>query len=778
MRTILYIVAIFAVLVFAFAYGVGLYLKASFPNVRGEELTGVSTPVELVRDRWGIPHISAHNAQDLFFAQGYVHAQDRRFQMEMYRRASEGRLSELVGEGAVELDRVWRAMRFKATAKDLVDSLTHDQLATLESYCRGVNAAARSNPAPLEFKMLGIEFEPWKPENAIEILLMNGWHLATNFHHELAALKLADKLPVDVRDSLFGFEPQGEELPEPAIEVENLKLLPGLSLWQRMSSGGRSNNWAVAPKRSKSNAALLANDPHLPVSMPSIWYEVHLKAPGIDVAGASIPGAPFVVLGHTRTLAWAFTNLMADNTDLVILETDPNDPKRYRTKDGWKEVEAISEVIEVKGGGERTVEVWWTDFGPLITDLNSSGTQVALAWSGHRVKASLSGFFNLNTARTAADAVEAARDFAIIAQNLVYADADGHIGWHAFGAVPVRRGYSGFYPVRWDRFSWDGYMPYDELPHVEDPEEGFVVTANAPPQNYDRPWRISHTYAAGYRDRRIRELLQQKEKLEPSDFATIQQDVYSKRVEIFQSLLEGFEPKTKEESKLKELITGWDRTLSKDSSSAAAYSVFRHYLWQAMLSDELGSVWPEYVFAFQQSDNPFDVLVQDRDCPFWDDVSTPDVESWQEIVARALDETWDELSSKLGRNPKRWAWGIIHRVEFIHPFRVGWPLSGLFNGGSVPFGGDNTTVNQGRFDHRMPYSVDICPSYRHIIDMSDPLNAVTSITTGQSGHIGHPHYRDQVKPWAKGYYHELIMDDKNLQGKIEAVLVLKPEVSQ
>ncbi len=776
MRTFLYLAAIFVVLVFAFAYGIGLYLKMSFPKVNGEVQVDVSAPVEILRDRWGIPHIFAADTYDLFFAQGYVHAQDRLFQMEMHRRAAEGRLSEIVGEGAVELDRVWRAMRFKETARKLVDELGFEERTLLNWYCAGVNAAAELNPKPLEFKVLGLEFEPWKPENVIEILLVNGWHLSSNFHHELAALKLGDRLPADVRDLLFGFEPQGDEAPEPPIEVEGLKLLPGLALWQRMTSSGHSNNWAVAPAKSKSHAALLANDPHLPVSMPSIWYEVHLKGPDIEVAGASIPGAPFVVLGHTRTLAWAFTNVMADNTDLVILETDPNDPRRYRTKDGWREVETITETINVKGKGERTVEVWWTEFGPLITELHSSKTQVALAWSGHRVKASLKGFFKLNTARTAADAIEAGREFAVIAQNLVYADAEGHIGWHAFGAVPDRRGYSGFYPVRWDIFAWDGYIPYDELPHIEDPEEGFVITANASPQGYDKPWRISHTYAADYRYRRIRELLQQKERLDVSDLMRIQQDVYSERAKIFQELLEGFEPKSDEQAKLKAMIASWDRRLTKDSSAAAVYSVFVHRLWKEMLSDELGDVWSEYVFAFQQSDNPFDRFVQDADCPFWDDVNTPERESWQQIVARALDGTWNELISALGRNPNMWAWGLIHRVELKHPFGVGWPLSGLFDGGSVPFGGDETTVNVGRFDHRSPYTVDLYASYRHIVDMSDPLAARTSITTGQSGHIGHPHYRDQVRTWARGDYHELIMDRKRLQKNIEAIMVLKPRV--
>ena len=778
MRKFLYMVTILVVVILAFAYGVGLYLKGFFPKVRGEEIVDVSAPVEILRDRWGIPHIYAKNLPDLFFAQGYVQAQDRLFQMDMFRRVAEGRLSEIVGEKAIELDRVWRAMRFKETAKAMVEELQPLQREYLDAYCRGVNAAIKANPKTLEFKILKMEFEPWRPENVIEILLMNSWLLSENFHQELAALKLANKFPVQTRDILFGFKPMGDETVEPEIKVENLKLLPGLALWQKMSSGAQSNNWVVGPKKSKSGFPLLANDPHLPVSFPSIWYEDHLVAPDFEVAGSSIAGTPFVILGHNRNVAWAFTNVMADNVDLVILETDPNNRKLYKTGNGWKEVETIREVVKIKGGGEKTVEVWWTDFGPLITDLESSGTQVALAWTGHKIRDSLKGFFYLDSARSAVDVDSAGREFAVISQNLVYADTSGNIGWHAFGAVPNRVGYSGFYPVSWDRFKWDGYISYEDMPHIENPADGVIVTANATSQNYDRPWKISHSFAEDYRYRRINELLLEKKMLELKDFAKIQQDTYTERAKIFQNLLSDFEPKSAEQGKLKDMIMQWDRTLSPESSGAAAYEVFRRYLWQEMLADEIGDAWPEYVFAFQMNHNPFDDLVQDKGGQFWDNVNTKEIEYWRTIVSNALDKAWAELNSKMGKDIKSWAWGQIHRVNFVHPFRVGWPIATLFNGGSVPYKGDDVTVNCGSFDHRNPYNAIFYSSYRHIIDMSDVAHAKTTITTGQTGLVGHPHYRDQIKSWATGYYHELFMDRKDIEQNLEAKLVLNPKASQ
>lgn len=778
MRTLLYLAAIFAVIIFAFAYGIGLYLKACFPNVRGEQFTDVSAPVEILRDKWGIPHIYADNMPDLFFAQGYVHAQDRRFQMEMTRRIAEGRLSEIVGEKAVELDRIWRAMRLKQTAKSMVESLKPSQFALVDAYCRGVNSAVSLNPETLEFKILGIEFEPWKPENVIEILLLNSWLLSENFPQELAALKLGDRLSLEERDMLFGFKLTEDEKIEPEIKVKNLKLLPGVTIWKKISSGTASNNWVVAPDKSASRSALLANDPHLPVSFPSIWYEVHLVAPDFEVAGASIAGAPFVILGHNRKVAWAFTNVMADNTDLVILESNPNNKKLYKTSGGWKQVEALQEIIKIKGGKEKAVEIWMTDFGPLITELNESDTQVALSWTGHKVKDSLEGFFLLNAASSASDVKEAGSKFALICQNLVYADVYGNIGWHAFGAVPNRLGFSGFYPVAWDRFNWSGYISYDELPNAENPKDGIIVTANQSPKNYDKPQRLGRAFAEDYRYRRIVELLSQKKRLELKDFARIQQDTYTERAKIFQDLLKDFEPQNSRQGELKNLIVHWDRMLSKESAGAAAYEVFRHYLWEEMLADELGDAWSDYRFAFQMIKNPFDELVQDKNNKFWDNVNTDEVESWSKIVARALDKTYERLSAELGKSVKNWAWGKIHKVNFVHPFRVGWPIASLFNGGSVPFGGDDTTINCGSFSHEKDFNVVYYSSYRHIIDMSDVAHSKTSITTGQTALVGHQHYRDQINTWAKGYYHELLMDRKDIEQYLEATLVLKPKGSR
>ncbi len=496
-------------------------LKKGFPQYSGEiKSSGIKQPVEVYRDDYGIPHIYAQNEYDVYFAQGYTHAQDRLWQMELLRRLARGRLSEITGKDTVEVDMFMRLIGIDKAMKRLASEANDQIKRVFDAYVDGINAYIQviGKKLPLEFSALKLSPEPFTEEDLFASTLLNSWALNTNFSQELLAVRMMNRLTADSYVELFPAYPNAHL---PADDYYNsfrtLKVAPFLKAVdvyngtsQNNSGSTGSNSWVAGGKLSLSGKPILANDPHLAHTIPGVWYLNHLVTPSMNVTGASIPGAPCVIIGHNESIAWGITNVMTDYVDLYVVKTDPSLPTRYFVDNKALEMEQEEIIINVKGSKPEHRTIYHTIHGPVITNVGKGhDVQIALKWYPQAADSSFEGFYNINSAGKVEEAFEGGRYFGIICLNLVVADSFGNIGWHVTGKAPIRKGYSGRLPADGSRsnFGWEGFISYDELPSVFNPPSGVIATSNDRRINDDYPYSISYSWAAPYRVQRIISLL-------------------------------------------------------------------------------------------------------------------------------------------------------------------------------------------------------------------------------------------------------------------------------
>ncbi len=741
------------------AGGGWLWLRQSLPQIDGEiRVEGLKAPVTVVRDQWAIPHIEAASPGDATLALGFVHAQDRLWQMEFERRVGAGRLAEIVGGAAVPTDSYMRTLGLYRQAAASFQHLSGQTQAWLEAYARGVNAylATRSGPLPPEFLILGHDqIEPWTPADSLVWLRLMALDLGTNYRDELLRARLSTRLtdrqiadiwppyPDDAPITLAGLTPKLG--PEPPAAVES-------------GSGAGSNAWVVAGSRTRTGAPLLANDPHLELHAPGFWYLAQLKTPEQELAGATLPGVPAIVLGHNGAVAWGFTNTGADVEDLFIERLDPGDSSRYLTPDGPASFTVRNEVIRVKGAPPVTITVRETRHGPVLSDLMPDATALfgadrvlALAWTGlaedDRTADALLG---LDQARDWPGFVQAARAVGAPMQNILYADTAGHIGFIAPGRVPVRRRGDGRWPVPgWSGdYDWQGWIPFADLPRALDPNDGLLFNANnrIVPAGY--PYLLTADWQAPYRARRLAQLLAGRDE-DLGSFAAIQADERSPLAADLLPILLEAEPASPAAAAAMDELRAWDRVMRPDGRAPLLFAAWYRELSRLIQADELGPLFS--VFWGVRPEFMEEIL---KRRPVWcDDLATQAVETCAEQASRALELALADLARRYGPDQADWRWGEAHPALMAHAILGEQPLLGRLFNIEVASGGGDTTVNVGHFvprNEQHPFASVHAAGYRGLYDLADLDRSRWIAATGQSGNPLSSHYRDLTRLWARG----------------------------
>jgi penicillin amidase len=767
--------------------------RRRLPPVEGTlALSGLDREVEIIRDRWGVPHIYAQSVHDLFFAQGFVHAQERLWQMELNRRTGQGRLSELFGELALDTDRAIRTFGFNRLGRADWEGMPEDGRQLITAYSDGVNALLadpRFKP-PVELSLVRHRPEPWTPEDTLAFSRVMIWQLSHAWYDEIVRARVAAAVG----------EERAAEL-EIHYPTANPDTLPGGNEFHRVEPGGGlvpatgpflnrgigSNVWAVAPWRSDSGHAYLCNDMHLALTMPGLWYEVHLDGGGVQVSGASLPGLPMVLVGHNARIAWGMTLAYTDCEDLFVEELDPENPRRYRTEDGWLDAEVVPEPIAVKGRAEPHVEeVVITRHGPIISDVVGAPEQrLAVRSMALQPTPAIEGWRRLNLAAGWDDFVEAMRLVEAPQLSVGYADVEGNIGYWCTGKVPIRKGGDGTRPAPgWTgEHEWVGEVPFEEMPHCLNPARGFLLNTNNRVIGEDYPHFLGNCWMNGYRARRIEELVGDRDGLGVEDFKKIQLDVTClPGLELVQRLL-GLESEDPDVELALTQLRGWDGVLSLDSVGGAIYEVFRYTLVRSILEPALGEELTLNVIG-----KGFHPLLKPSNVLYGHDTSTllrmldgPD--SWwieqaggrQQVLERGLKQAVAWLRGELGPDVDTWRWGRLHRALFPHAMGMQKPLDRVFNRGPVPIGGDTDTPCQTGMLADDPYDPKAwAPTFRQIVDLGDLSRSLIIIPPGQSGHLASSHYDDLIEPWARGEYHPMLWTREQVEQAAESRLALQP----
>lgn len=769
--------------------------QAVLPPIEGEiPVPGPSAPVEVIRDPWGVPHIYASTLDDLFFAQGFVVASERLFQLDMALRLANGRLATMFADLALPMDRFARTVGWNRAGERIAAAYDDLSLRMTRSFRAGVRAWLEVMPAPpVEYAVLDLAPDVPTGEEAeaywASAVAYLGWTLSGNFDDELLRVAIAERLGWDAMRELF------PDLPPVAPSVVAGKRDRRRSAFDLLRSappqpsGQGSNNWVVAGSRTASGKPLLANDPHLTAEMPSVWIECHLSAPGYEAAGVSFPFTPGVVIGHTAHHAWGVTNVGGDTQDLY-LERLSEDGGAALYQGAWEPVTVHREDIEVRGrGAPEVVEVPETRHGPILDSYLVGLLRPQVVEGGIRETYALrsvgrdhgilpSTLLRIATANSFGEFRQALRDWHMPGQNFVYADVEGTIGYQCTGLYPVRRKGDGTVPVPgWTaEHEWGGWIPFDELPWCTDPEEGFLVTANNRIHNDDYPHLIGKDFSPPFRARRIAELITTSEEHTPDTFAAIQADTVSLSAREVLPLLAAVEPATDRQRRALGLLADWDGDLAASSAAAALYQVWSRQLAEEILRPKLGEALFDHYYARRDSSNAFgsQVLPNLLANPTAAWFGANGTAARDEVLRRALDAAIDELTAKLGEDATEWRWGALHRVVFAHPLATIGELAELFVGGVVEKGGDDTTVDAGGFAPGEDYGAAVIPSWRQIVDLSDPDASLGTHTTGQSGHPASPHWNDLVSLWAGGGYHPMPFTRRAVEAAAVSTMTLRP----
>lgn len=775
------------VVLVAAAGGALWYVRAVEPQVAGTvTLPGFERPVQVVRDREGVPHIFAASETDAVAALGFVHAQDRLWQMEMNRRIASGRLSEVVGTPGLETDRFLRTIGIRRAAEAIIANLEAETRVLLAAYARGVNAylTTRSSPLPPEFLILRAPApEPWSPIDSVGWSLMMALDLGGNLNAELTRMRLAQAgLPM-ARIGEFLPPYPGETWPElpdylalyRALKPQAARTGQLIRAFDLGLEGVGSNNWVVSGARSETGKPLLANDPHLGLSAPALWYFARLTSPSGTVIGATLPGVPGVVLGRNDHIAWGFTNTGPDVQDLFIEQVDPADPTRYRTPDGWARFDTVREVIQVKGAADEVLTVRISRHGPVISDGASRGATasvpeghaLALQWTALSPdNLTVQAFARLNRARDWDEFLAAARHYDAPQQNIIYADVAGNIGFIAAGRVPIRKpenDLKGLFPAPgWDaRYDWAGYVPFEELPQEFNPARGFRITANEriTPEGY--PHHISSEWATPHRANRIAELLSAREKHSLDSFRTLQADHRSNAVrEVLPLLLAAH--RTAEPGRGRQMpervravldaLSRFDGTMATDRPEPLVATAWMRELTRLVYADELG---PELFSSLWDQRQVFMMAVlsgKDGQGAWCGNAREAGGGDCAALVSRALDRALEDLEKRFGADWRSWRWGVAHDARSEHrPFARIAALARIFDV-RVPVPGDTYTVNVNRHTIRNaaePFVSRHAASLRAIYDMADPERSLFMHSTGQSGLPTSRLYRNLAERWAK-----------------------------
>jgi penicillin amidase len=780
-------------------------------------LDGLRERVEIIRDVDDVPHIRALNEADAMFALGFVHAQERLWQMEMQRRVAEGRLAEIVGPEALKLDRLLRTVGLARAARETWPKLDATTRALIEAYVAGINvflSERHGGGLPVEFAMLRVTPEPWRGEDVIAWQKLLNWTLSWNWQEELLRVRLAARVGDEAANVLMpAYVPSGPVImpPDamttprpgtsapapapvphvpgratrrpgalpirvgPAVLAELRTLTDLVTSWPMLRpAGGGSNNWVVSGARSVTGKPLLANDPHLAGQAPAVWFLAHMTGGAFDVIGATMPGVPGVVIGHNQRIAWGITALLGDVQDLYVERINARDQVEY---DGTLEpIRVLQDVIKVRGEADVPIRIRITRHGPLISDvLDAPEAALALRWTGldsedHTTDALL----RMNLAASWPEFVAALSRVGGPLQNFVYADVEGNIGYVAPGSIPVRASGDGSRPVPgWtSEFEWLGYVHQSEWPLAFNPGRGYLLSANnkAVPDSY--PFLIGTSWEAPYRAMRIQELIENGGRLAVEDLSRMQRDVRSVQARRVVPFLLRARPLDAESREAMDRLRDWDGMLNGESPEAAMYEAWYTETVRGLFEDELGpELFAEYWKHRSMAAKAVDNLITSGDLAWCDDVRTPEPETCETLLGLTLRRALSSMAKlQDSSNPSKWRWDRVNAAQFPHlPLDAVPVLSWAFSR-RVPRGGDAFTITP-----VMPIGDRIfVSSYRQIIDLASLDASRFMIPMGQSGHIWSPHYSDLLEKWNKVEYLPMRFSRPAVDAAKADTLVLEP----
>jgi len=716
-RVVRYINIAIGLVLVAFLFAGYWYAYRPLPQTSGTVTAPVAAEITITRDVIGVPHIKAASEDDAFFAQGYVLAQDRLWQMDGIRRAAGGNLAEIAGEAALEADRESRRVGMRRMAEAAYGKIPAQDRAPLVAYARGVNWFIQTHlhNLPVEFTVLGYQPRPWSVVDTILVGLYMYRDLATTWKEKLLKrdmLAVGDRAKVDY---LFPARSGSEAQPG-------------------------SNAWVISGAHTATGKPLLCNDMHLQYSIPGIWYMVHLQAPGLDVAGVALPGVPGVIVGHNERIAWGVTNLHFDVQDLYSENLDER-TGRYLYRGQWEQARQVREVIQVRGAPAVEMPVWVTQHGPVIID--DAREHLALRWAAGEPGTFQFPFVEIDKARNWQEFTAALARYPGPAQNFVYADVDGNIGYHATGHLPIRKGYTGDVPVDGASgdYEWQGFIPFEELPVFYNPPRGVIVTANQNPFPAEYPYTVSGNFSAQYRAQQIRDLLTAREGWRAQDMLTVQKDVYSPLMYyLARAMVAAYDRGGGQRAAAAgavAVLRGWNGEMEKDQAAPLVMTLAYARLRQAVA--ERAAPGKGGVYRNQMAPAVVEKLVRTRPAGWFDD--------WDALLLRCLAEGVEDGRREQGRDPARWVYGKFTQLTLANPVAEGikarvpvvgawvaWP----FDIGPVEMSGSGSTVKQ--------LTDRVGPSMRLDADLGDWERSLLEGTTGQSGQVLSRHYKDE---WEK-----------------------------
>ena len=749
---------VLALAAFAALAGAYLFYRAMPAYSGAEKLAGLSAEVRVWRDAYGVPHIFASSMDDAARALGYLHASERMFQMEILRRVGQGRMAEIRGGDLLGVDKFIRTLGFYREAESSFSALSPWAQRRLEAYADGVNAFLASHPLPPEFLLAGDRPEPWKPADTLVIAKIEAYQLSRNYKIKLLRARLFAKLGKERTSWLFpGGRPGDPITTLPAVSDTHAsrdRIDEALGALTGMGKGA-SNEWVIAGSRTLTGKPILANDPHLELSAPILWYLARVVTPEGSVKGATLPGAPVVVLGQNDSIAWGMTTADSNVEDLFIETVDRSDPSKYLTPDGPKPFEARVETIHVKGGADVKLTIRTSRHGPILSDVNADladfvgpGKAVALAFTGlgdHDTTAE--AFMRVNAARNWGEFLDALRLYQTPTQNFVYADVGGDIGFLNPGLVPLRKSGDGSAPVDGasGAFDWTGAIPFGQWPQLHNPQAGFAFNANNADFPDDHEPSFGQDWEENFRARRIQQFFDAIDKHSLETSATMQADHLSLDVKDLQPFIATIAPSDERARNARAMLLGWNAVMDKDRAEPLIYAAFLRSLRKILLEDKTGLPMNEK--------GPFaatTLISLLRDHPSWcDSPRAPDPDC-RKALARALDDGLALLVKRDGADMSQWRWGAEHKALFQHQVFSHVPLLDRVSDLSFSSSGGFYTLDRGggfEVSSDMPFARTYGGGFRGLYDLADPEKSRFMIATGESGHIFSPHYRDLAPLW-------------------------------
>jgi penicillin amidase len=747
-------------------------------------IEGVKDTVAVYRDQFAVPHVYAQNEEDLYRAVGYVMAQDRLWQMDFLRRITTGQLSEIFGKETVDYDHLMRALRMSDKSRLMLSQCGPALIKAVEAFSDGVNQFIEQNRdnLPLEFSLLGYEPEEWLPVHSLNLVGHMAWGLTQPWSSEILVHLLGEKLGPkskkfmemlpDISRHSITVCPDFSSSPKPGktskvglhdtlLAQDHIPSIPGLAVFDA------SNNWAVSGEKSVTGKPLFANDMHLQLFVPGIWYQMHQVIEGngedkLNVTGVVLPGQPLIVSGHNNYIAWGMTNVMVDDMDFYNESINPQNPNQYRFNGQWKDMEVRGEVIKIKGGASVEKVIRFTHRGPVISEFKGvKDRAISMRWIGNDFSNEFRSVYLLNRARNWEEFREAVRTFIAVSQNIAYADTAGNIGMQVCAGVPIRKG-DGITVAPGDtgEYDWKGIVPFDELPYSFNPANGYVSSANNKSVNDDYPYYISRWFAVPDRIERIREMLEQKEKLSMDDFKQMHADVKSKHVRRclgdIAAVLKQSGDLSGDEKEALDILSGWDGVMAKENPGAIIFENLFLVMVKNLVRDELGDdLYRKYLGKKTLVRDLFFNTWKNKDSQWCDNVETEAKETFDDWIRISFKETVGLLKSREGGKPSDWRWGRRHKLLLMHPIGRVKVLNFVFNfnRGPFPIGGSFHTVCPYSYSLRNPFVSDYGASQRHIYDTSDWDESFSIIPTGTSGIPSSPHYCDQTKLYIENKYH-------------------------